>query len=215
VAGALSRFAKGTRQYLLVTTVFGFIVAVLDTIALAIMGVPLALTWGLLAFMTNYIPNIGFIIGLVPPALLALLSGGPDLMLVVIVYGTLNFVLQSLVQPRFIGDAVDFVDDHGVPVAGFWGVAARTARRDPRDPVDVAGQGAAGGHRSESPMDRRAAPVVPETTRRDRAHGAGREAQGTAPVASRSPQTRRASRDLTPPTRAGPLCAGATFIKCG
>jgi AI-2 transport protein TqsA len=107
VTGALDRFATGTRQYLLVTTVFGFIVAVLDTIGLAIMGVPLAITWGLLAFVTNYIPNIGFIIGLVPPALLALLDGGPKLMVgVIVLYGVLNFVLQSLVQPRFIGDAV-------------------------------------------------------------------------------------------------------------
>ncbi len=107
VTGALERFARGTRRYLLVTTVFGLIVAILDSAALMIMGVPLAITWGLLAFITNYIPNIGFIIGLAPPALLALLSGGPELMIaVIIVYGALNFVLQSLVQPRFIGDAV-------------------------------------------------------------------------------------------------------------
>lgn len=107
VAGALRDFARGTRRYLLVTTIFGLIVGVLDAIALAIMGVPLAITWGLLSFITNYIPNVGFILGLVPPALLGLLTGGPDLMVVVIlVYCALNFILQSLIQPRFIGDAV-------------------------------------------------------------------------------------------------------------
>ena len=41
------------------------------------LGVPLALVWGVLAFVTNYIPNIGFVLGLVPPALFALLTGGP------------------------------------------------------------------------------------------------------------------------------------------
>jgi AI-2 transport protein TqsA len=107
VAEALRRFAWGTRQYLLVTTVFGLIVAVLDSIALAILGIPLAVTWGILAFITNYIPNVGFIIGVVPPALLGLLTGGPELMVIVIVvYCALNFVVQSLIQPRFIGDAV-------------------------------------------------------------------------------------------------------------
>ncbi|HYJ54553.1 MAG TPA: AI-2E family transporter, partial [Mycobacterium sp.] len=121
VTGALERFARGTRQYLLVTTVFGLIVAILDGVALALMGVPLAITWGLLAFITNYIPNIGFIIGLVPPALLALLSGGPDLMLaVIIVYGALNFVLQSLVQPRFIGDAVGLSVSVTFLSLAFW-----------------------------------------------------------------------------------------------
>jgi predicted PurR-regulated permease PerM len=107
VTEALHHFAWGTRQYLLVTTVFGLIVAVLDTIALAIMGVPLPVTWGILAFVTNYIPNVGFIIGVVPPALLGLLTGGVKLMVIVIVvYCALNFVVQSIIQPRFIGDAV-------------------------------------------------------------------------------------------------------------
>jgi AI-2 transport protein TqsA len=107
ITEALGRFAWGTRQYLLVTTVFGLIVAVLDSIALAIMGIPLAVTWGLLSFITNYIPNVGFIIGVVPPALLGLLTGGPHLMVIVIVvYCVLNFVVQSIIQPRFIGDAV-------------------------------------------------------------------------------------------------------------
>ena len=107
ITEALAHFAWGTRQYLLVTTVFGLIVAVLDWIALVILGIPLATTWALLSFITNYIPNVGFFIGVVPPALLGLLTGGPQLMLIVIVvYCVLNFVVQSIIQPRFIGDAV-------------------------------------------------------------------------------------------------------------
>ena len=107
VVGALESFARGTRSYLVVTTVFGLIVAVLDTIALEIMGVPLAVLWGVLAFITNYIPNVGFIFGLVPPALLALLTGGWQLLVIVIVvYSVLNLVIQSLIQPRFVGNSV-------------------------------------------------------------------------------------------------------------
>ncbi|WP_116710958.1 AI-2E family transporter [Actinomycetospora cinnamomea] len=104
---ALQGFAVGTRRYLVVTAVFGLIVAVLDTVALAIMGIPLVILWGLLSFITNFIPNIGFIIGLVPPALLGLLVGGWQLMAaVIVVYIVLNAVVQSLIQPRFTGDAV-------------------------------------------------------------------------------------------------------------
>ena len=52
-------------------------------------------------------PNIGFLIGLVPPALLALLTGGPSLMItVIVVYCVLNFIIQSVLQPKFVGDAV-------------------------------------------------------------------------------------------------------------
>ena len=104
---ALHGFVHGTRSYLMVTAVFGLIVAVLDSTALAIMGVPLVVLWGVLAFITNFIPNIGFIIGLVPPTLVALLTGGWQLALaVVVVYCLLNMVIQSLIQPRFIGDSV-------------------------------------------------------------------------------------------------------------
>jgi predicted PurR-regulated permease PerM len=108
VVSALGGFVRGTRSYLIVSTVFGVIVAVIDTGVLWMLGVPGALLWGLLAFITNYIPNIGFVIGLVPPALLALLEGGPRLMFIVIIaYSVINFVIQSLIQPKFVSDAVD------------------------------------------------------------------------------------------------------------
>ena len=88
-------------------TIFGGIVAILDGAALLILGIPAAGLWALLAFVTNYIPNIGFIIGLIPPALLALLVGGPSLAItVIVVYCVLNFVIQSVLQPKFVGDAV-------------------------------------------------------------------------------------------------------------
>jgi predicted PurR-regulated permease PerM len=107
IADGLVDFAEGTRQYWIVTTIFGLIVAVLDVIALLIIGVPLAFTWGVLAFVTNYIPNIGFLLGLVPPTLIALLAGGiGPAIAVAIVYIVLNIVVQILIQPRFTGDAV-------------------------------------------------------------------------------------------------------------
>lgn len=105
--GALEQFCTGIRKYWVVTTVFGLIVAVLDFAVLVGLGVPLALVWGMFSFLTNYIPNVGFIIGLVPPALLALFESGPKTaIIVVIAYSVLNFVVQSIIQPRVAGDAV-------------------------------------------------------------------------------------------------------------
>ncbi len=107
IADGLIDFAEGTRRYWIVTTVFGLIVAALDVIGLLIIGVPLAFTWGVLAFVTNYIPNIGFLIGLVPPVLIALLaSGGGSAIAVAALYIVVNVVVQTLIQPRFTGDAV-------------------------------------------------------------------------------------------------------------
>ena len=69
---SITAFVTGIRRYWLVTTVFGLIVALLDGVVLLILGVSLPLVWIVLAFITNYIPNVGFVIGIIPPVLMAL-----------------------------------------------------------------------------------------------------------------------------------------------
>jgi len=107
VVVGLRSFALGTRRFVLVYTVFGLIIAVLDVIVLWVLGVPLALVFGVISLLANYIPSVGFLIAMVPPALLALLHGGPELMLAVIVcFSVINVVLQTFIQPRVVGGAV-------------------------------------------------------------------------------------------------------------
>jgi predicted PurR-regulated permease PerM len=107
VVEAMQQFAHGTRTYLVVSTIFGAIVAVIDAGALWLLDIPEPLLWGLLAFITNFVPNIGFVIGLIPPAILGLLEGGPGTMLAVIAtYCVINVTIQSVIQPRIVGDAV-------------------------------------------------------------------------------------------------------------
>jgi AI-2 transport protein TqsA len=121
VADALVEFSHSVRLYWVVTTVFGLVVAIMDVAALAIIQVPLALTWGVLAFVTNYIPNIGFIIGLLPPTLIALLDGGYGAAIaVVVVYTVINVVVQTLIQPRFTGDAVGITGTVAFLSLIFW-----------------------------------------------------------------------------------------------
>lgn len=118
---AIVTFSRGVRRYWVVTTVFGLIVALLDVAALAIIGVPLVWVWGVLAFLTNYIPNVGFVIGLVPPALLALLEGGPGPALAVVAaYSLLNFSVQSIIQPKFTGEAVGVTATMSFLSLLFW-----------------------------------------------------------------------------------------------
>jgi predicted PurR-regulated permease PerM len=119
---ALGLFIQGTRSYLVVSTVFGAIVAAGDWVALSIIGIPAAGIWGLLAFVTNYVPNIGFVLGVVPPALLGLLAGGwGELIAVVVIYSLLNFVVQTLIQPRFVGDSVGLSMTVTFVALLFWG----------------------------------------------------------------------------------------------
>jgi AI-2 transport protein TqsA len=121
IAEGLNNFAGRVRKYWIVTTVFGLIVAVLDVIALVIIGVPLYITWGVLAFVTNYIPNIGFILGVIPPALIALLDGGiGSAIAVVAAYTAINVIVQTIIQPRFTGDAVGISATIAFASLIFW-----------------------------------------------------------------------------------------------
>lgn len=101
-------YNSSVRRYYVVNASFGAVVAIIDGVALWALGVPAPAVWAILAFVTNFIPNIGFVLGLVPPAVLAFVVGGPQLMLAVIaVYSVVNVVLQVLVQPKFVSDTVD------------------------------------------------------------------------------------------------------------
>lgn len=121
LVAALDAFAVGVRRYWLVSAIFGLIVAVLDVGALFIIGVPLAVMWGLLSFITNFIPNIGFVLGVIPPALLALLDGGVGKMIaVLVVYSVLNLVIQVIIQPKFTGDAVGVTTTVSFLSLAFW-----------------------------------------------------------------------------------------------
>lgn len=107
LVASLQHFVVTTQHYLVVTAVFGAIVAVFDTAALYFLAVPLPLVWGFFSFLTNFIPNIGFILGVVPPALLALLENGwRSAVLVLVIYSVLNVVIQTFIQPRFVGNSV-------------------------------------------------------------------------------------------------------------
>ena len=103
----ISHFNSGVRRYYVVNASFGAVVAIVDGLALWALGIPVPAVWAILAFVTNFVPNIGFVLGLIPPALLALVVGGWPLMLAVIaIYCVVNVTLQVLVQPKFVSDAV-------------------------------------------------------------------------------------------------------------
>lgn len=100
-------FNAGVRRYYIVNASFGAVVAIIDGLALWALGVPAPAVWAVLAFVTNFVPNIGFVLGVIPPAVLALVVGGWPLMLAVVaIYCVVNVTLQVLIQPKFVSDAV-------------------------------------------------------------------------------------------------------------
>ena len=120
---SLARLFAGIRRYFAVSAVFGAVVAALDFVLLLALQVPGAVVWGILAFVTNFIPNIGFVLGLLPAAVFAFLSGGWVTALIVIAsYCLINVALQTFIQPRFVGHAVDLSQTLTFGSVVFWTV---------------------------------------------------------------------------------------------
>ena len=142
LAAALAKFVNGTQKYLVMTALFGAIVGVLDSAALWLIGVPLPLVWGFFSFITNFIPNIGFVIGIIPPSLLALLdSGWEEMVLVIVAYSVLNVTIQTFIQPRVVGNSVGLSAEMTYMSLVVWAFLLGAARRPPRRPDDAAAAG--------------------------------------------------------------------------
>jgi predicted PurR-regulated permease PerM len=106
--GRGSDLADRLRTYIVARAILGSIAAVLDTILLLALGVPSALLWGVLSFLLSFVPNVGFILALIPPTFLAFILDGPLAALAVVVgYSVINIAIDYVVQPRFVGSEVD------------------------------------------------------------------------------------------------------------
>jgi AI-2 transport protein TqsA len=104
---SLQSYASGVRRYMVVTTALGAVQGLLNSLVLWALGVPGAFLWGLLTLLCSFIPNIGYFIAIVPPIVFGLLVGGvPTLIWVILLYTLINGVVQSIVQPRVVGNAV-------------------------------------------------------------------------------------------------------------
>jgi predicted PurR-regulated permease PerM len=102
-----TRFAGTLQSYLVIKTWISLASATSTALWLWILGVDFPLLWGLLAFVLNYVPNIGSIISAIPPIVLALLQY--DLkraLLVAAGFVVVNVVFDSILEPRFTGRGV-------------------------------------------------------------------------------------------------------------
>ena len=151
LVAALASFARGARNYMGVSAGFGSSLRFSTAWPWRLWASPGAFVWAVLAFVTNFIPNIGFVIGVIPPAIIALLDGGPGLMIaVIVIYSVINFLIQSVIQPRVVGDTVGLTALFTFMSLVFWTWRHRPARRAARRTADPARQGTAGRSRPSS-----------------------------------------------------------------
>ncbi len=99
-----TQFARNLNRYIGIKTSTSLATGLLVTLSLWIIEVDFPVLWGLLAFLLNFVPNIGSIIAAVPAVLLALIQLGPGAAAAATAtYLAINIVMGNVVEPRFMG----------------------------------------------------------------------------------------------------------------
>jgi AI-2 transport protein TqsA len=103
----LSGFTQAARQvqkYLAIKAWVSLGTGALALIVCLGLGVDFPFLWGLLAFLLNFVPNIGPVMASLPPILLALIEHGPGRALLVLLgYSVIGAVVGNMLEPRLMG----------------------------------------------------------------------------------------------------------------
>lgn len=100
----LAQIARSVKRYLGLKTAVSLVTGLLIMGWLMIWDVSYPLVWGLIAFLMNFVPNIGSIIAAVPAVLLALVEHGPvEAILVLVGYVVVNVSIGNFLEPRLMG----------------------------------------------------------------------------------------------------------------
>ncbi len=104
---SLDNFSSTTRSYLFTKAWLSAIMTVVVVLIYYAFGTDFALLWGLLFFVMSFIPNIGFVLAVIPPFFVTLLESGfwpafAVLMLVIVA----NTIVDSVISPHIMGKSV-------------------------------------------------------------------------------------------------------------
>jgi AI-2 transport protein TqsA len=92
------------QEYLSIKTRISLVTGLVAGVLCWAVGVDFPVLWGVIAFLLNFIPNLGSIIAAVPPVLLGFVQFGWERSLVVLIgYLVINTVLGNIIEPRVMG----------------------------------------------------------------------------------------------------------------
>jgi len=98
------RAIDNVKRYMAKKTLMSLCTGICIGIWLAVLGVDYPLLWGLLAFLLNFVPNIGSIIAAIPAVLLAFVQlGVSSALFAALGFLVVNVVIGNVIEPRFMG----------------------------------------------------------------------------------------------------------------
>jgi predicted PurR-regulated permease PerM len=100
----IDQFLHAVNHYLEIKTVVSLGTGLAVGLMLWLLDVQYFVLWGVMAFLLNYIPNIGSFIAALPVVVQVLVLQGPMMtMLVSLGYIVINTIMGSIIEPRWLG----------------------------------------------------------------------------------------------------------------
>lgn len=119
---SFDRFIDSVNRYMTIKTWLSLATGILVAAWLAFLKVDYPLLWGMLAFLLNYVPNIGSIIAAIPATLLTLIQLGPtQALLAAGGYAVVNIVIGNMIEPRLMGKGLGLSTLVVFVSLAFWG----------------------------------------------------------------------------------------------
>lgn len=110
------------RHYLSIKTLTSLLTGLIIWIALAILGLDYAIIWALIAFLLNFIPNIGSIIAALPAVLFSLIQlGAGGALWTIIIFTSVNMLIGNVVEPKMMGKGLGLSTFVVFVALIFWG----------------------------------------------------------------------------------------------
>ncbi len=112
------------RKYLITKIVLSLVTGVLVGLILWILGVDLALVFGLASFLLNFIPNVGAVVATLLPLPIVLMQFDSTLVIVLAIAlpGAVQMVIGNVFEPRMLGKSVDLNPITILLGLMFWGL---------------------------------------------------------------------------------------------
>ena len=123
ICGVLQNIDSQIQRYLAIKTVVSFFTGVFVFVVLMLFGLDFAILFGLLAFILNYIPNIGSFIATVFPVFIAVFQFDtlwPAFWILVILV-LIQQIMGTFLEPRLMGEGLDLSPLVILFFLFFWG----------------------------------------------------------------------------------------------
>jgi len=105
--GSMDKVVLSLKKYFGIKTLTSLATGIMVSVGLLILGVDFPILWGALAFLLNFIPNIGSVIAAVPAVLLAFLQLPIGYGIgTIALFFAINFVIGNIVEPRLMGKSL-------------------------------------------------------------------------------------------------------------